>query len=107
MASFMKRLLGTLLLSLAACFGGGPGLPIPTRPGDLNAKEIQTVTEVTSREAWQNSGFYRIGDETIELPVLIALATDRTLCIIDGRTWASLRQGQRYRCQTSWRMRRA
>jgi hypothetical protein len=96
-----------LLVLAAACLNGGPGLPAPARVSDRNAKEVRRVFEVSSRADWQTSGFYRIGDETIDVPLLLALANDGTLCILDGRTWATLRPGQQVACRVPWRNRRA
>ena len=97
------RLLPAVLLLCAACLGGVP-LPAPVRSTDKNAKTTVAVAEFVSRADWEQTGYYRPDqDGLIELPVLIALANDRTACIIDGRTWASWRDQLIVSCSSSWR----
>lgn len=92
-----------MLLTCAACFGRG-GLPPEPAPTDKNVKEVLDVHEYASRQSWQRSGYYSLGDETIDLPVFLAVAKDHTACIIDGSTWAVLQPRQHLACPTSWRI---
>jgi hypothetical protein len=92
-----------LFFILVGCFGGVP-LPAPTPTATKNAKRTVAVYEFVSRQQWEQTGYYRSGEDAlIELPVLIAVANDRTACIIDGRTWANWRDQQVVLCSSAWR----
>lgn len=103
--SSSRFLYTAVVLVCGACFGRGNVLPPEPRATDKNVKQVLAVREYSSRPAWQRSGYSRIGqDEPISLPVFVAIAEDRTVCILDGPTWASLRPHQLVACRTPWRM---
>lgn len=94
-----------LALGCCACLGTYQLPPEPGR-GDLNAKPTTETREYVTRGAWQQSGFYRTGDEAISLPVFIAIANDGTACLIPTDVWAVWRYGRMVECK-SWRIARA
>jgi hypothetical protein len=79
------------------------GFPAPMKPADPNAKRIIGVGTFASRGKWEATPWARIEDAVIDLPVLVLIATDHSVCITDGPTWATARVGEFYGCEAKWR----
>ena len=95
-----------LVLSAAACIGTNT-LPLEPLPAsDATAKTTVETREYVTHDRWQRSGYARLGDEVIALPVLIAIAGDGTACFITGDVWAVWRPQRLVSCPSGWRFRR-
>jgi len=94
------------VLSVVACFGTHTLPPEPAPGTDLTAKSTVETREYMTYDAWQRSGFSRLGDEVIALPVLVAIAGDGTACFIPSDVWTVWRAQRLVSCSAGWRMRR-
>lgn len=97
-----KLVIGSLLL--VACLGGaGNGIPPEPRGGENNSKAAVDVLMYNSPFEWQRSPYYRIGDDSLTLPIFVAIADDRTACFITADRWATFHPEQRVPCAGQWR----
>lgn len=93
------------LLLLCACFGGGHGLPDDVQPfsTDRNARRIETVGAFLSAADWERTPWWRPGDSFFE-PVYIAVAGDKSACLVPAAVWAVAQRDQYVICRGSWRV---
>lgn len=94
-----------LALAVAGCLNYGRVPPEP-RLTDRNAKPTVAMHEYTSRMRWQQSSYYRTGDELIGLPVFLAIAADGTACIVEPAVWALWHEHKVVACPNQWRFAR-
>lgn len=99
----MRILVAMLCAILLAVGCGGNTLPPAPRPTDRNAKPTVAMREYTSHVQWQQSGYFRVGDELIDLPVFLAIAADGTACIVSGAQWALWHTHTVVACAERWR----
>lgn len=97
------RVLAVGLGVLLAC-GGNPlpewkTSPTPSLP---NAKRVDHLEKVTNTLAWQRSRYFRV-DDTVELPVYLIVADDRSACLAPAEDWTIANAGDFYPCPGRWR----
>lgn len=92
-----------LTLLLAACSRPGINAPAPVRPGTANSRLISDVQMFTNAQAWQRTAWWRPGDELIEVPVFVLIASDGSACITTGAVWGSAQSRKTYTCSRAWR----
>jgi hypothetical protein len=92
-----------LMLVLSACYRPGANLPKPARTGDANSRLIVDAQMFTNAQAWQRTPWWRAGDEVIDVPVFVLLASDGSACITTGAIWGSAQPRHVYTCAKAWR----
>jgi hypothetical protein len=100
----MRPFIRTLILTASlAC---GPGY---ITPGYIDQGVEEHVVAVSlaysTRASWQRSPWYRIGDETHELPVFVLTDTAGNGCLVPGDIWAL--NPRWVACPDGWRRPRA
>lgn len=99
-------LAATLTLAIAACLGGGNGIPPEPRAGADNSKVVTDVVIVNSPFEWQRSPYYRFGDDSLQMPIFVAVAEDGTACLLSAERWATFHVNEREPCAGTWRQAR-
>lgn len=97
-----RAVLGLLALD---CLGG-VGIPPEPRAGAENSKIVTDIVLVNSAFVWQRSPYYRMGDDTLSMPLYVAVAEDGTACFLSAERWATYHQNEREPCPGEWRMAR-
>jgi hypothetical protein len=91
------------LLLLAAC--GTNSLPDTNPAPAANVRRVARVAALM-RDDWEHSGWAVVNDPYFGWPVLLAIATNGSACVIPGPLWAVLKRGDGVACETAWRVRR-
>jgi len=100
-----------LALVCAACTGPGYTFPKGYLPYPMVAEEFAAKNtdlryiigsaHYSTRNQWEMSPFYRIGDEMLSLPVLVLVNNMNMGCIVPGAVFAM--QPERAACPNGWR----
>lgn len=98
-------------LCCAACTGSGYTFPKGYLPYPMVAAEFAAENtdlryvvgsaHYSTRNKWEMSPFYRIGDETLSLPVQVLVNNLDMGCIVPGAVFAM--QPERVACPNGWR----
>jgi hypothetical protein len=94
-----------LLLGALAC-APAQDYVIEERPEPAASppRRVYNTAMFSDRYGWEQSPWYRVSDNTTDLPVYVVVSVQGYACLVDGGDWATVAPGSMYSCDGHWRV---